>query len=207
MSDTNRITLALQARDVDHVQAWLTFLGTAERHYNLTSTKVRAQVSSPRLAAALARHGVVPRKSQLDVPTSQQLANHPAFWRGMVDGDGSVTYAKGKHGPAIVLVGTPAVMAQYVEFLATSVLDGFRPRVLSVSSTKVIRQVRLEGRRARSVIAALWADVQLEPGGSVHTVPSRPALDRKLPRVRAALAWKTRTEQATALKACTGIDD
>jgi hypothetical protein len=98
-------------------------------------------------------------------------------------------------------------MAQYVEFLATSVLDGFRPRVLSVSSTKVIRQVRLEGRRARSVIAALWADVQLEPGGSVHTVPSRPALDRKLPRVRAALAWKTRTEQATALKAFTGIDD
>jgi hypothetical protein len=198
VSDAKRITLALQASDVGHVQAWLKFLGTSERPYTLTSTKVRAQVSSPRLAAALAKHGIVPRKSSLDIHTSEALASHPAFWRGMVDGDGTITYAKGKHGPVLVLVGTPAVMSQYADYLETTILDGYRPRVLAVSSTPVIRQVRLQGRRARAVIAALWAGVPLEPGASEPVDASRPALARKLPRARAALNWRTGTEQMAA---------
>lgn len=204
VSDAGRITLALQVGDVDHVRAWLGFLGSPDRPVSLTENKARAQVSSPRITAALAMHGVVPRKTNRGLPASKQLALHPAFWRGMVDGDGTISFPKGKHGPAVGLVGSAVLMNQYADFLRDAVLDGFRPRVLAVSGTEVIKQVKVEGRRARAVVATLWSGVDLNGDAVDHGPTSAPALDRKLPRARAALAWLTWTEANNAPLALRG---
>jgi hypothetical protein len=197
VSETGRITLALQARDHGHIREWLKFLGTPERPVNTKGGKARAQVSSPRLAQALAHHGVVVRKTDAGVATSDEAAKHPAFWRGMIDGDGNITLPSGKHGPSVGLCGSRVLMEQYADFLATAVLDGFRPRVLAVHGTTVIHQVKVEGRRARAVAEALWAETEVISHADMRDdarLVFGPTLARKRPRVRAAVAWRTRTE-------------
>lgn len=116
VSAAGRITLVLKAADVEHVRAWLRFMGSDDRPISNDGARARAQVSSRRVAAALAAHGVVVGKTFTNVSTSSELARMPAFWRGMIDGDGTITLAKGTHGPNVGLVGSPAIMEQYAEF-------------------------------------------------------------------------------------------
>lgn len=200
VSDTGRITLALAARDEEQIRAWLAFLGCPDVRVRIEAVrfrggekfKARAQVSSRRLAADLARHGIVPRKTNAGRPASAALAATPGFWRGMVDGDGTITMPKGKHGPSLALVGSPIVMDQYANFLHT-IIGGRRPRVLDAGDSKVIKLVKVEGVRAREAVRTLWADVLSPLDGS-----SAPALRRKLDRVNVASTWETRTEKDRA---------
>ena len=205
VSDTGRITLALSAVDADQIRAWLTFLGCPDVKVRIESiswngqkkSKARAQVSSQKMAADLARNGIVPRKTHAGLPVSAALAAQPAFWRGMVDGDGTITLPVGKHGPSLSLVGSPVVMEQYADFLR-EVVGGTRPRILNAAGSTVIRLVKVEGVRAREAIRVLWADrffghcpAASDTDGSVTGAP---ALERKLERVRVALTWQTRKE-------------
>ena len=196
VADSGRITIALAGVDREHIQAWLTFLGCPKvgirdeevRTGDKIYARARAQVSSRQLSTDLARNGIIPRKSQADQPVSDGLARQPSFWRGMIDGDGTITLPKGKHGPCLILVGNRSLMNQYVEFVHP-IIAGRRPSVLDLSSTDAIVQVRVEGVRARRAIDVLWEGVDEE---------SAPALARKLPRVRQALVWRTRTERGEA---------
>jgi DNA-binding CsgD family transcriptional regulator len=193
VSAGGRVTLALAGRDLPHIRSWLRFLGSPERPIAEPKGKARAQVSSRELTVDLAKHGVVVGKTRANTPTSDEMAARPSFWRGMVDGDGTITIPKGKHGPVLLLGGSPAIMRQYADFLAQQVLDGFAPRVLEVHNTKVIMQVKIEGVRARKAIEALWGDVDLCVDANACD-RSAPALERKVERAKIAVAWRTRTE-------------
>lgn len=187
---TGRVTVSLKYDDHGHIQKWLDFLGSGQTPIRRNDTKARAQISSRQIADDLARHGVVPRKTYRGLPTSEMMASSPAFWRGMVDGDGTITWPRGKHGPALHLCGSDAVVSQFAAFLALH-LQGKPPRVVNVSSTPVIRQVKVEGVRAREAIALLWEGVRLDDGDG-----GGPALERKKERARTAMHWRTRTEDA-----------
>lgn len=192
ISSAGRITLALADCDVHHIAAWLDFLGCPHRPIQRPLGKARAQVSSRMLTRDLAQHGIVVRKTTAGVPASRELAAKPDFWRGMIDGDGTIMPPRGKHGPSLGLVGSHVVMEQYSEFLARHVLNGYRPKVLRVPDTSVIYQVKIEGVRARMAIQILWpSDCLLQDGANRR----RPALTRKLPRVLTALDWESRTEK------------
>lgn len=200
--DTGRVTLALQDRDRGHVQAWLDFMGSTDAKLqpqpagpSRSHPAVRAQVSSRRVVEDLKKHGVVPRKTHAGVAASSDVANQPAFWRGMVDGDGTIGIARGKHGPVLSLCGSPVVMNQFADFLANSI-EGFRrPNVLVRKQSPVIRIVQMNGVRARQAVALLWEGVDLDSTTSCRGgFSEHPCLERKVPRVRAALGWRTRTE-------------
>ncbi|GAB3259731.1 hypothetical protein [Kineosporia babensis] len=200
ISTTNRITLSLAAKDEGHIAAWLEFLGCLQVKIRIESVrfsndapekmKARAQVSSRQLAEDLARHGIVHRKSSAGLPASASLAENAAFWRGMIDGDGTLGLPKGKHGPILMLVGSLAVMEQFADFLH-HVIGGKKPNVLAVHGTSVIVQVRVNGVRTREAIHVLW--------DGVFDARQSPALDRKSQRASEAMTWRTRTEIEQAM--------
>ena len=158
-------------------------------------------MSSRRIVDDLGRHGVVPRKTLAGVPASDALAAHPDFWRGMIDGDGTVGLARGKYGPVLSLCGSPAIMAQFADFLSVALNDfrAGRPSVLERKDSGVIRVVQMSGVRARRAVDLFWGAVDLNSSSeSRGGFSAHPCLERKVPRVRSALDWRTRSELGLA---------
>jgi hypothetical protein len=143
---------------------FLEFVGSPGRPFRLINGGAGsvADVSSPRLAADLARHGVVPRKS-LTMQTSPDAAAEPMFWLGVFDGDGCCTISKAGI-PTIGIVGARPLMTQFADFLH-ALFGDHRPAVGSVGKAEgTLSDVRVSGDRARR-LAEHWlslTDVSLE---------------------------------------------
>jgi hypothetical protein len=137
---------------------FLEFVGSPGRPCRLTNGGAGsvADVSSPRIAADLARHGVVPRKS-LIMETSTEAAAEPMFWLGVFDGDGCCTISK-SGVPTIGIVGARPLMTQFAEFLH-ALFGDHRPTVGSIDKTGgTLSDVRVVGDRARR-LAEHWLSV------------------------------------------------
>jgi hypothetical protein len=91
---------------------------------------------------------VVPRKS-LIAEAKGGIDKHPAFWLGVLDGDGTIDPHPMR---AIVrMVGTERLMSQFVEFLTVNQVRGYNstaPSVHKLTRTGTLRGVSLCGRRA-----------------------------------------------------------
>lgn len=121
--DRGVVKLTLAARDGDHVRRFAAAIGyegpvAVERLAN-GRRPVSVVVHRRRLAEALIRLGVVPRKTWSLRPWSgpPDLMRH--YWRGFVDGDGHVVAVGGRSTPCweIGLIGTRPVVAAFAEFL------------------------------------------------------------------------------------------
>jgi hypothetical protein len=122
------VDLALKDNDRDHVERFKAFLGASHpvrtrlqpksrgRSHELYASRIT--VTCPRLVAALARHGVVPRKS-LTARTSDEMTGNRDFWRGVIDGDGCWYWRATKSGikPAFILAGSEALLGQFAAFV------------------------------------------------------------------------------------------
>ena len=62
-------------------------------------------------------YGFTPRKSWDGCITDQRLLNSRHFWRGMIDGDGSIGYRKRDGYPLLSLVGTKIMIDQFRYFI------------------------------------------------------------------------------------------
>jgi len=86
----DKISLAIMKPDAEHVKKFIEFtksehqLGLCEK-----TNKARVGFYSPKIAEDLLKFGITPRKSLTYCPT-EICVNSRDFWRGMVDGDGSV---------------------------------------------------------------------------------------------------------------------
>ena len=87
---------------------------------------VALSVHSDRLVRALMELGVEPRKSFVDCRAAEWLVMRPAFWAGMIDGDGWIgERSQGDTTSAIVkLYATRTLLGQYRDFLVARV---YRP--------------------------------------------------------------------------------
>lgn len=163
-----QISLQLHRDDEEHIAKWRQFLQTdysvsySERVGRRTGhiTPVAGlSVRSRQIASDLAKYGVVPQKSI----TAQvhRLEHSPHFWRGVVDGDGCLTYCS--KCPALHVSGSIALMDQYVDFihqrLGFVVTTGLRHRGRHKWAT-------VYGKRAVAIIRELY-------------IPGAVALDRK----------------------------
>jgi hypothetical protein len=121
----------------DVLRRFLAFVGSETRPLIPSSNRraKHAVVSSPRIAADLAAHGILPRKSW-SLRVSDEVASHAAFWLGMLDGDGCVNLSAGGV-PEIIYLGTREVMEQCAVFIAT-VLDGRRPAVICAGKSSAV---------------------------------------------------------------------
>ena len=171
---------------------FLDFVGSPDRPFRTINggDGSVADVSSPRLAADLALHGVVPRKS-LVMEASAEAALEPMFWLGVFDGDGCCCISRAGV-PTIGVVGTRALMTQFAEFLGRLYGD-HRPVVGSVGRDgNPLSDVRVSGDRARQ-LAEHWLSIS-----SISLEPKRERLERA---ARYASNW-TRARLALRRRPC-----
>lgn len=175
------IQLHLQRRDVAIIESFRSFLGSNHPitfRDNLCNGKMHPQarfsVNSARLAAALARYGVVPQKTV----TAQLigLEMNPHAWRGCIDGDGSICFARANNLPLLCLVGSRFLLAQFREFVL-SIESRTKAKVRQGNGN--VWQFAISGCYAQEVIRVLYEGAPV-------------ALQRKAENATRALAWKPR---------------
>ncbi len=71
-------------------------------------------VSSPRLTQALMSHGIIPRKTDVLEPWNGPAHLIPHYWRGLVDGDGSVTLSD--KGVWVGFTGSEALVRAFLHW-------------------------------------------------------------------------------------------
>lgn len=159
---TRHIALSLQERDVALVEAFRDFLGsthpiassTANQKRNARSQRMRTiTIASGRLADRLESLGLVPNKRTVGLTAAAELAQSPHFWRGCIDGDGTVKIQSGR--PIIALYGSRQLLTQFAEFVGEHV--GSVPTVHPGGHKgRKTCQVRLDGRKAEAIAILLY---------------------------------------------------
>jgi hypothetical protein len=169
------VILCLSETDLKQVKAFRDFLGSSHK---ISSVRVlnsngvitraaRFAVSSNALAIALAKFGIVPKKSLTACAIKLESDRH--FWRGVVDGDGCVSLNRGKYA-WLSLVGSKTLLSQFVSFVR-----GLAPDCsVSVRPSKNIFAVFLVGKYAKVVLEHLYLN-------------STVSLERKAAKARAIL--------------------
>jgi hypothetical protein len=157
------VYLSLKERDSEHIKKFRDFLGSSHklsfqannRGFSAKgdSSMARIAVTSDRLAASLARYGVVPKKSRTAKVIG--LATNKHFWRGVVDGDGCLGTAKGS--PVLELVGSQSIVNQFKEFVLLHCPNYEGTSRLSRSAWCL----RLSTSSAMKMIEILYADCSI----------------------------------------------
>ncbi len=126
-----KIQCGLAAKDRKHVEALATFVGRGEAVYRRPYRKEHGPiytwyVYSDLIADDLARWGIVPRKGRIDdIAPKGAALDSVDFWRGVIDGDGSLTWS-GK-SPQIRLTGRRGICEAFVAFVEKHV-DLYLPK-------------------------------------------------------------------------------
>lgn len=88
-ADSFTITLRLHKKDLAHVEKFKDFLETDAKILIVKEKYVQLSIKSTALANRLSEFNIVPRKSHIAF-APESLKNNVHFWRGVVDGDGSI---------------------------------------------------------------------------------------------------------------------
>ena len=119
------IALGLAICDKPHVERFRDFVcPDAPVSIMKHGTSAAVRVKSKKMADDLAKFGIVPRKSLIAKATDIVRFNKH-FWRGEIDGDGSVKKDDGYY--KVMLCGSGDLMNQFIEFCGT-VIEGFVPK-------------------------------------------------------------------------------
>lgn len=149
-----QISVGLAARDREHLDSLRSFLGSSSRISAPSRTHRSCQFSvrSQQLAKRLIMLG------RYEGTVDERLTGSRDFWRGVVDGDGSLgIYRRSKTRtssfPQFRLVGSRRLLESFVEFLQDNGIHG-----LSVRPHKAIYAVGTTCRPAVRIVGLLYAD-------------------------------------------------
>lgn len=119
-NDTPRIKLEFAHRDKAILKRFKSFLSAEHTIHsktislpNTTAQYDRLDFASQRIADRLSYFGIVPQKTGRE--QVHYLEDNRHFWRGLIDGDGSLTWTA-KY-PALHLVGSQRLMEQFCEYV------------------------------------------------------------------------------------------
>lgn len=158
------VGITLSSRDRGHLQLLCGFLGTNRpiravsrkkyhKSYN-SGAMSRLHIRSQRLADSLKAIGVVPRKTHV-AEASESVAMSANFWRGCIDGDGSIYVRRmnNRDVPYLELCGaSEKLLHQFSSFCRT-----IAPECAArVRDGKHSVRVRMCGRHAVRIIRALY---------------------------------------------------
>ena len=122
--------------------------------------------------------GMVRAKSyREDVHVPLAVAQSPSFWRGLIDGDGTITRDRRRIGdkvweqPHLQVRGTRALLVQWAAFVVDSIA-GPSPQVRPRADTRILHQSGLAGSRAWKMLQILYGQ-----GGPALERKRRTALD------------------------------
>lgn len=178
------VCLSLEKSDHAHVCRFRDFMGSTNKvivtkTHKTTYGNVQTScvwISSERAVDRLIELGITYRKTKTAVAHAD-LAASPDFWRGFVDGDGTVTSVvnRGVTYPVIGVGGTLAMMEQFKAFVERSL-----PCVqVRIGSCRGLARVGFNGSVAKEVIRLLYKDATV-------------SLDRKMKKAQEALSWAPR---------------
>lgn len=168
----NTIILSVHAKDQKHIEKFRDFVSPQQpikvvaeykTSYGITSV-ASIQISSVPLVNSLKFYGVVAKKSFV-AEAKNGIENNMHFWRGVMDGDGTLTYNihKKRHGktlsspaiyPSLELCGSKEICQQYLDYCKDIV--GIRTRT-KPNPVKSIFRVRLVGMPAYMMIRHLYS--------------------------------------------------
>ena len=162
-----RVSLTLKEGDTTHVKKYRSFLKAEHpvipvpasgNKKDLPNMYACLSIRSKKLADALAKHGVVPKKIYRTAATPE-LANNPHFWRGAIDGDGCLYKNKRPSGLKLSLAGTKELLEQFRSY-AESISPRSRATVRKAGDS-LAYQYQLTGVHAARLIHVLYKDAPI----------------------------------------------
>lgn len=171
----DEVKLALKMDDAEHVRSFRTFLGSGHcigMSINPHPTDVNREIGMCRFAvrsrvlvSSLAKYGIVPRKTQ-SLVVGGGVENSRDFWRGAMDGDGTVgVYKTNQYESATLKLSSASetFLLQFASFLKVSGVPGsWNVRAESSTGGSVAINTRyvlqLGARFALDAAALLYVD-------------------------------------------------
>ena len=156
------VSINVNIRDLDHLNNLKSFLKSEHKVTVLTyatsfgiTTQARFAVISPRIWDALQRFGLTQRKS-LTCRASSVVKDDPNFWRGIVDGDGSigVLCKRAKRYPYVQLDGNVALIGQFQNFVQN--VTGNLYKICKHRTVKNFGRVHLSSQPAAKLLRVLY---------------------------------------------------
>jgi len=150
------ISLCLHRKDEQHLIHFRSFLGSDHPLTRGANNSLKLNIRSTLLAKRLQKYGILPRKS-LVAKVSTDLLFNRHFWRGVVDGDGSIgIYSSNKsryhNKPCFSLVGSKDLMNQFIEFSKEYSPD----ENIKTYPIKNISRISLRDDKAKTMIDILY---------------------------------------------------
>jgi len=170
-----RVQARISERDRDHLTKLRAFLGSTHTigvapagNFGgyASAPSVRLSVRSDRLAQRLLSLG------RYEGTINDTLAQSRDFWRGVVDGDGSLGYLSTGYS-YVALVGSRRLLEAFLLFLRN---NGLAAR-MTIRPDKTIFQIATAGYSAENIVSFLYRDATV-------------ALDRKAARAARIIAAK-----------------
>ena len=179
---TPEVSVGLSECDLGHIEKLRAFLGST---HAITPMKARPMTfkAGAYISKAACRYSVRSAKladrlcalGRYDGPVDEGLVQSRDFWRGAMDGDGTIGISGGY--PYLHLVGSRRLMEAYVRFLGHT-----GTRSLHVQPHKMIFSVNASGATAARIIDRLY-------------LQASPVLDRKASRAARIHAWSLAAER------------
>ena len=142
-ADCRRLRINLKSSDASHLQQLRKFLqyeGPVATRDN--GRYCALEINSARLVSSLRRYGVIEKKSRRASVIHLDMNLH--FWRGMIDGDGTLYISKNMY-PALSLCGSEVILDQFAAYVSHSF--PYMPE-LSIRSRSSIKQLAVAGQKA-----------------------------------------------------------
>ena len=172
-SGWRRLKINLKASDVDHLRKLQSFLEyggkVAMRDHNRYCA---LEINSARLVASLRRYGIIEQKSHRT--SVAHLEGNLHFWRGMIDGDGTLYLNKNMY-PSLSLCGSEVILTQFASYVKI-VFPTFGN--LSIRKCGCIKQLAVAGQKAIALTRHFYDNCSI-------------ALERKLQIARAIISLGT----------------
>jgi hypothetical protein len=153
----NTVCINLKASDVNHLEKFRSFVGGNQKISIAKDPRiVRYAFSSVKIAKKLSDLGVIPAKS-LSASPHPLLISNPHFWRGMVDGDGSI-YADRK---TIALCGTKAMCDGFLSFAKTYINTKATTNLAKKTGTLYHIRIGVGNKNKLPLLEAMYGDASI----------------------------------------------
>lgn len=171
----NTVILEVGEKDKKHIQKFKEFMESEHKiservikRENKEFLAYRLSFANDKVVSDLEKHGVVSKKSLTAVALG--LENNKDFWRGVIDGDGSLGEDKGKF--FIDLYGSLPLLTQYKEYVLN---NGFTFKG-SILKKKSIYRIKIKNEKTAELVRHFYQ------GASSY-------LDRKMETARKSTAF------------------
>lgn len=127
-----QVRLTLDQKDVYQLHRFYKFVGANQHKIHPNGTCNQCSFTSEQIVHDLIGYGIIPLKSTTDTAAHPSLAQHPSFWLGVMDGDGSIghyrQYKNGSIVPCVRFSGNKSLMEQASTFIYDRIQRKAKPR-------------------------------------------------------------------------------